>query len=494
MAQEQQRPNVLILAATFVCGALVYAGTRGSATDEPVAALQRPVVQRSTAQDLSREFRIVAKRLAPAVVSITTERLQRSSSAWTQILNPGAEEIERSFGTGFVVDAVGLVVTNHHVVSGVSQVLVRFHDGQEVRAQVVGTDPLSDLALLQLPKRRIRYPTVEFGDSDALDVGDWVLAIGSPFGLDHTVTAGIVSAKGRSRVGIAAYEDFIQTDVAINPGNSGGPLVNLQGEVVGVTTAIASENGTYQGIGFAIPTRMTLDVIRALREDKRVIRGWLGVALQDVTAAFAARMGYGHRPGAPGALVVYVGPETPAQRANLAVGDLIVALDGEAVTDSTHLQNMIAQSKPERGPEAAESSRPTKAVELQVVRAGAPVPMLVRVLLEEREQPEQRVQEVSKKAEVGVEVAPLSDRLRRRFGWTSEAEGVVIVRVDPGSLAAVNGIRPGMVLQAVNGKPVYTVQDLQTALGGDLPQRLAKEGVVLQVWNGRISNFVWLKL
>ncbi|MEZ6186462.1 MAG: trypsin-like peptidase domain-containing protein [Planctomycetota bacterium] len=494
MAAEQ-RPNVLILAATFMCGAMVYAVTRGSAREAEAPAVPPPAVERSTARELSREFRLVAKRLAPAVVSITTERLQRSDSPWNVLLRPDKQEIKRSFGTGFVVDSAGLVVTNHHVVSGVSQVLVRFHDGQEVRAQVVGTDPLSDLALLQLPKRPVRYPTVEFGDSDALDVGDWVLAIGSPFGLDHTVTAGIVSAKGRSRVGIAAYEDFIQTDAAVNPGNSGGPLVNLEGQVVGVTTAIASENGSYQGIGFAIPTRMTLDVIQALREDKRVIRGMLGVVLQDVSAAFAERMGYGRRPGAPGALVARVVPDTPAARANLAVGDLIVALDGEPITDATHLQNLIAQSKPVRGPEQAESATPTKAVDLQVVRAGEePSLNTVRVLLEEREQPEQRVQDVTKKAEVGVEVAPLSDRLRRRFGWRPEAEGVVIVRVDSGSLAAVNGIRPGMVLQAVDGQPIYSVPQLQEALGGDLPGRLGREGVVLQVWDGQLSHFVWLKL
>ncbi|MCA8922430.1 MAG: trypsin-like peptidase domain-containing protein [Planctomycetes bacterium] len=487
----EQRPNVLIFAATFVCGALVYAATRGSATDTRTPA-PPPAVERSTAQDLAREFRIVAKRLAPAVVSITTERLQRNQSPWSMVFGrPGVEEIKRSFGTGFVVDPAGHVVTNHHVVSGVSQVLVRFHDGQEVRAQVVGTDPLSDLALLQLPQRPIRYPTVEFGDSDSVDVGDWVLAIGSPFGLDHTVTAGIVSAKGRSRVGIAAYEDFIQTDVAINPGNSGGPLVNLAGQVVGVTTAIASENGSYQGIGFAIPTRMTREVIHALREDKRVIRGWLGVALQDVSPSFAYRMGYGRRPGA---MVVRVNPETPASRANLAVGDLIVALDDEAISDATHLQNLIAQSKPVRGPEQAESARATKLVELQVVRANQPTPMTVQVTLEEREQPEQRVQDVTTKAEVGVEVSPLSDRLRRRFGWTPDAEGVVIVRVDPGSLAAVNGIRPGMVLQAVNGQPIYSVVDLQKALGGDLASRLSTEGVVLQVWDGALSHFLWLKL
>ena len=470
---------------------LVIAGLGGAALATIVAgAIDRPPPPgqaAAAAPGLSASFRDAARRLRPSVVHITTERtLARRDSPWQRLLGellPGADgpataRTERSFGTGFVVRPDGLALTNHHVVAEAKRLLARLADGLEVGARVIGSDPLSDLAVLQLEARPDGKPwtPVELGDSTALDVGDWVIAVGNPFGLEQTVTAGVVSAKGRSRVGVAAYEDFIQTDAAINPGNSGGPLAGLDGRVVGVTTAIASRTGGYQGVGFAIPVAMARDVMDDIVAHGRVVRGWLAVSIQDASPELAARLGLGRRGGA---LVSAVLPGGPAEAAGLAAGDLIVAVGGQPVDDATRLRHLVA-----RAPVGAP-------LELRVVRDG--VERTVAPVIVERPgdgAPGAAAEaEPTARAGLGITARELTPELCEAFGYERDAKGVVIVRVDPGSPAAREGLRPGMVLQELDRRVIRTLDDLEAALA----QADAASGLLLRVWDGEASTFLLIR-
>ncbi|MBX3466478.1 MAG: Do family serine endopeptidase [Planctomycetes bacterium] len=478
---------VALLAAAALTVLIAGLERRRAPADAPPAqaGLVAPDA-RQAALGLSQAFRDVSRRLRPSVLNITTERwIRRADNPVMQLMEQFMEgggggrgvRMERSSGTGFVVRADGIAVTNDHVVAQAKRVLARLDDGTEVEARVVGTDPLSDVAVLRLEPRPdgAPYVPVELGDSDALDVGDWVIAIGNPFGLDQTVTAGIVSAKGRSRVGIAAYEDFIQTDAAINPGNSGGPLVSLDGRVVGVTTAIATRSGGYQGVGFAIPVTMTRDVIEDILVHGRVVRGWLGVSIQDASPELAERLGLGRRGGA---LISGVLPGSPAEQAGLRAGDLIVAAGGRPVEDSTRLRHQIGR---------APLGRP---VELGIVRDGAEHVVSVDVI--ERpsaDAPTARAEEPEPPQGVGIRARELTPELAEAFGYERGAQGVVITGVDPGSSAAQAGVRPGMVLQEVDRRPVRTLDDLTAAITAIEPAR----GVLLRVWDGDSSNFVLVR-
>ena len=428
------------------------------------------------AEALARTFREVARQVRPSVLSITTIRAIRPrDNPITSILEGyfggSPERVERSFGTGFVVRPDGLALTSHHVVSGVRRVLVRLHDGREVRARVIGTDALADLAVLQLEQPEGQpWPAVTLGDSSALEPGDWVLAVGNPFGFEQTVTAGIVSAKGRSRVGIAAYEDFIQTDVAINPGNSGGPLLALDGRVVGLATAIATRSGGYQGIGFAIPIDMARGIMEQIVQNGHVVRGWLGVSLQDASPQLAERLGLGERAGA---LISAVLPGGPAEAAGVQVGDLVIALNGEELGDAARLMNLVG-----RLPVG-------KPATMRVVRAGQE--LTLQVVPGERKLPQEAEEELAPAPSgVGVTARALDPDLAERFGYTPDSQGVVIVRVEPGSLGAEHGLHPGMILQEVDRQPIRTLDDLNRALEKiDLDR-----GVLLRVWDGAAASFV----
>ncbi|MCP5043212.1 MAG: PDZ domain-containing protein [bacterium] len=265
----------------------------------------------------------VAAELRPSVVSIIPMQ-DRGRYGVAQA----------GLGTGFVIDAKGYVITNHHVVAGADRVTVELHDGTRHLAKVVGTDAKTDIALLDVDAKDLT--AVKLGNSADLSVGDWVVAAGNPFGLASSITAGIVSAKGRSKVGISEYEDFIQTDAAINPGNSGGPLVNLEGEVIGVNSAIFSKSGGYMGIGFAIPIDMVKTVQQRLHEDGRMVRGWLGVSVRDAVA----------KDGGTGAFVAGVVPGGPAESAGLREGDVITSINGKSVADSTRLRLRASTMRP----------------------------------------------------------------------------------------------------------------------------------------------------
>lgn len=468
---------LLALAALFgATTAGAFLGSRAGASGEALAP--------SDPRGLSRAFQRAARQVRPSVLNITTERFsaKERNGPLLQMLEKVFEQqgssptLEQTYGTGFVLEAQGIALTNHHVVANAKRVLVRLYDGREVSAAVVGTDPLTDVAVIRLGPHPdgIPYVPIDFGDDSTLEVGDWVLAAGNPFGLDQTVTAGIVSAKGRSRVGVAAYEDFIQTDAAINPGNSGGPLLDLEGRVVGMTTAIASRSGEYAGIGFAIPINMARGVAQTLLAEGRVSRGWLGVSVQDLDAEVLARLGYGAVPAAPMVTMVVEGP---ASEAGLRGGDLILAIDDQRVLSGQDLGQRIAQV-----PVGGEYSIR--------VRRGEETIVLKAVAVERPDTPERPVQAPEvEPSSVGISARKLSPELARFFGFEfdPEAPSVVISKVASSSLAYQQGVRPGMIIQQVERTPIRSLADLELALKS---AKTAGRGVVLRVWDGRGSRVV----
>ncbi len=342
-----------------------------------------PVVSAAEPGARPDSFAAIVEAVKPAVVNISTTQAARGQGP--RGADPFREFLERYFGeslpreeprqslgSGLIVEPDGYVLTNNHVVENASKIMVRLSDEEEYEARVVGRDPRTDLALLKIQARR-RFPAVKLGDSDGLRVGDWVLAIGNPFGLEQTVTAGVVSAKGRV-IGAGPYDDFIQTDAAINPGNSGGPLFNTRGEVVGVNTAIFSQTGGSVGIGFAIPINLAKELVPQLKAKGRVSRGWLGVAIASVTPDVAKKLNLQTRAGA---LVAEVVQRGPAALAGIRAGDLIVGFDGKRIERANDLPRLAAK--------ASAGSQ----VEVQVLRAGKEITLRVKLgeLPEERPRP-----------------------------------------------------------------------------------------------------------
>ncbi len=324
---------------------LMMAASATSAT--PATSGASPAIS-----DLEHAFERAAEGVGGAVVSVTALKMRRApgsppDSPLDELLRDpirgffgGEPEQERGLGSGVVVDRSGIILTNNHVIAGADELKVHVKNDRVLKAKVLGADPKSDLAVIKVDAKDL--PAVSFADSDKLRIGQWVLAIGSPFGLEQSVTAGIVSAKGRSNVGLVDYEDMIQTDAAINPGNSGGPLVNLEGKVVGINTAMATRSGGYQGVGFAIPSNMARSIMQQLINRGKVVRGWLGVSIQKLTPELGKASG--HEGG--GVVVAEVTPDGPAARAGLASGDVVVALEGRPVTDVAAFRNRIADSAP----------------------------------------------------------------------------------------------------------------------------------------------------
>lgn len=353
----------VVAVVAFVAGAISYRsglayGREGSPFSGGGPAPEEIHRRLATLPDSAEPFKLVAKLIEPSVVHINAMRLIRRSMPPLPIdplLREFFEEdlLERYFrrrmpqgyvlrglGSGFVVNAErGIILTNTHVISGADEVTVSLADSREFRAQVLGMDETTDVAVLQA--RADGLHAAMLGDSDDLEVGEWVLAFGNPFGLDRTVTLGIVSAKGRRGMGITPYEDFIQTDCAINPGNSGGPLVNIRGRVVGMNTAIVSRSGGYQGIGFAIPTNVAKAVMEQITQRGRVVRGWLGITASDLSPEWLEKLGI-----SGGAYVLALVPKGPADKANIAKGDVITAIDDVPLKDTGALYNRVALLKP----------------------------------------------------------------------------------------------------------------------------------------------------
>ncbi|MCP4642630.1 MAG: Do family serine endopeptidase, partial [bacterium] len=362
------------------------------------------------------------------------------------------------------------IVTNNHVVDGGS-VTVRLSDGREFDGEVVGADDQTDVAVIKVDATEL--PTLPLGDSDALEVGEWVMAIGSPFGLDHTVTAGIVSARGRGNVQLVDYADFIQTDAAINPGNSGGPLLNIRGEVVGMNTAIFSRSGGYMGIGFAIPINMVNYVESQLRDGGSITRGFLGVVIQNLTPKLAK---WFDLEDGQGVLISEVSEDSPAERAGLKAQDVVVEFDGQPVTDSGTFRSRVA------------STAPGEKVDAVVLRNGKRVKKTIKIgTLEGETLAASNTPAAVKK--LGLTVQALTDEIAARFEYEG-AKGVIVTAVEPGSAAAAERIRPGALIVEVNWKPVRNEAEFKAAIGKSDPEK----GVLLRVREGEHSRLVALEM
>jgi serine protease Do len=354
---------------------------------------------------------------------------------------PSRDFKQRSLGSGFIIDRAGYIVTNNHVIENADQIKVKLADKREYEAELVGRDPNTDLALIQIKNASDLVP-LKLGDSDALSVGSWVMAVGSPFGLEQTVTAGIVSAKGRA-LGSGPYDDFIQTDASINPGNSGGPLLNMNGEVVGINTAIVA-NG--QGIGFAIPVNMARGIVEQLQAHGSVTRGWLGVSIQDLSPELAEYYGIKDNKGA---LVAQVFEGDPADKAGIKVNDVIVEVDGKSIESSRDLTNTIANL--EVG----------KKTTVTLLRDGKEKTVDVKIakrsdagLLAQRKPDDSE--------KLGIRIAEVTPETAQRFGHSETEKGVLVVGVEPGSIAAEAGVRQGDLVKEINRTPVTSVSQLRS--------------------------------
>lgn len=399
------------------------------------------------------------KRLTPSVVNISTTNVIKASPFTSPYQDeyfkkffekffsdqmPGREFRNKGLGSGFIMSSDGYIITNNHVVRKAEEIEVILEGGKKYTAKIVGTDPLTDLALLKIDPEG-PLPAVEMGDSSALAIGDWVFAIGNPFGLGHTVTAGIVSAKGRA-LGIGRYDNFIQTDAAINPGNSGGPLFDYEGRVVGVNTAVMARG---QGLGFAIPINMAKTVVEHLKVNGKVIRGWLGIMIQDITPEISEALGINRDKGG---LVSEVKEGSPADKAGLMRGDVIVSVEGEKIPDAATLARKLALTKP---------GVDTKFV---VLRDGREKVFTVKLIEHpDNEKIEESPDKLKAEEELGIEVSEITEQLRNRFNIQASG-GVIIAKVARGSLASEAGFRPGDVILEVNGDAVGGLDQYQEAL------------------------------
>ncbi|MGP0591916.1 Do family serine endopeptidase [Nitrospira sp. T9] len=385
-----------------------------------------------------------------------------------------------SAGSGVIIDSRGYILTNNHVVEDASDIKVSFHDGREMSATVVGTDPKTDLAVIKVKLENGPLPSVAWGEYESLRVGDVVLALGSPFGLRNTVSLGIISALGRGSVGITEYEDFIQTDAAINPGNSGGALVNMKGELIGINTAIFSRTGGSEGVGFAIAVSIAKDIAASLIETGKVVRGWMGVAIQELTPALAQsfQLPEGQQGGV---LISEVHEDGPSAKAGLQRGDVILEYGGEAVKDVNHLRNIVARTKV------------GKKKEIKVLREGKET--LLTLELGERPSDqalaktgpveEEKAPAMAKLDNVlsGMTVAPISGESRSEFNIPEQIKGVVVSKVESGSAVEAAGIQVGDVIQEVSRQSVKTIDDFK-----QVASKIAKDELAVLLVNRRGNN------
>jgi len=452
-------------------GVTFYESSRKETADAPVKEVPRDILSTQQA------FTNLAKKVTTSVVNISTIGKKKQVRPFFEF-SPFFEDFfgegggrpqykrESSLGSGFILNKDGYIVTNDHVVRDAETIRVKLSNETVYTGKLVGSDPKTDIAVVKIDSKDQLQPAV-LGDSDKLQVGQWAVAIGNPFGLDRTVTVGVISATGRSDMGIETYEDFIQTDASINPGNSGGPLLNIYGEVIGINTAIVAAG---QGIGFAIPINMAKQVVTQLISKGSVSRSWLGVSIQSVTEDVARSFGL---PKAAGALVNDVVAGGPAAKAGIQQGDVITRFGGTEIKDVRQLQRLVAESPV------------GKKVEVEFVRDGKPRKTTVVTTSMEK-----AVQQAPKQTEpapdlLGIAVDELPDELRAKG-----LSGVIITNVDPDGLAAENGIRPGDIIMSINQKKVRSAADFSRAM----KDAQSKGSAALLIRRGNASIYFALRL
>lgn len=488
----KQRPFFLpSVASVTVIMALVMSMASGAvAQEDNIAVLQKT----------SRAFASVAEKAKPAVVNIRVEKTSKAQNSFDRGNSQAPDEFydhpffkqffgpqmrqrsqpqprtqprtQKGQGSGFIIDKDGYILTNNHVVANADTITVHFNDGKKLEAKLIGADPLSDVALIKVESEK-DLPTVAMGDSDAMEVGEWVIAIGNPFGLTQTVTVGIVSAKGRSQVGLNEYENFIQTDAAINPGNSGGPLLNIQGEVIGINSALYSKSGGYMGIGFAIPINMAQTIQEQLQATGKVTRGWLGVVIQDIDENLAESFGL---KSDQGVLLSNVQAGSPAEKSGLKDGDIVLSIDGMKVADSSALRNKVALVEP------------GAKMKMVIVRDGKE--QIVSVKVGERpSDPNALITGVNENVEneFGLGFQELTPEVASQLGYKVE-KGIIIKDVAQGSAASKAGLKPGMLIEQVNKMSVFTLVDIEKAL----KHSLDAQRVLLRVNFGQGSRYIAL--
>ncbi len=461
-----------------------------SADHSHAAPIDGKLGTQSAAKQLSKEFTMVAKSATPAVVSIRTQfSANRPRGDWDEAdqadpfqdefwqrffgfpmpkQNPERKAPKMGLGSGFLISADGFVVSNNHVVADADQITVVFNGGDEFTAKIVGADPNTDIALLKIDGKELPY--LKFGDSNDLEIGEWVMAIGNPLGLQASCTVGVVSAKGRTDLDIARVEEFIQTDAAINRGNSGGCLLNLDGEVVGMNTAIASNTGGYMGVGFAIPSNLIKHVVQQLQTTGHVVRGYLGVSLQKIDAKLAQAFNLTKNEGA---LVAEVVKDSPADQAGLKSGDVVLKINGKSIETAGNLRNMIAFMKPD------------EQIKLDIIRNKQPMQIVATV----GTHPEAEIAASDIQSKLGILVQELTPDTAQQLGYESD-KGVLIRYVDPNSGAQDIGLKRGQLILSVNQIPVRTVEEFYKVV----QQNASHKRLLLQIKAGQAVRYVTLEL
>lgn len=439
-------------------------------------------------EQTSQAFTQIADKAMPATVFIKAEVPQSPQQQYINPFDLFGDDFSRRFfgqqpmmpqtpqpqvsgGSGFLISSDGYIVTNNHVIQDAATITVTINDGSEYKATVKGADPRTDLAVLKIEKKDLPY--LSFGDSDVLKVGEWVVAIGNPFGIGTTLTKGVVSAKGRQDLGIASYEDFIQTDAAINPGNSGGPLLNLHGEVIGVNTAIFTKSGGYMGIGLAIPSKMAENVIDQIIDNGSVKRAYLGVMLQPVDKELSNAFQLDSQEGV---LISDVVKDSPASKAGLQPGDIIISYNDQPVKTVTKFRNEISLMNP-GATIKLKILRNNKKMDFSIILASQESEMISAELIQK----------------LGIEIENLNPELSARLGYRNETQGIVITKIKPGSPVALAGIQPGSLITGIiidGQKSIHNTSEFEEAMKdvGD------KKHLILIIRNHNFQRYYTIKL
>lgn len=472
-----------IIAVSVLVFSLALAGhgvTQTSRRSESQNRDTAPVLKQPAPPD----FVLLAEKLGPVVVNISTTQIIKEAPAPFEREDPLSEFWRRFFGekfppdfrqqglgSGFIIESDGTILTNNHVIENAQKIIVRLpNDDRQFAGKVIGSDERTDLAVIKIDVKG-NLPVAPLGDSDRLKVGEWIAAMGSPFGLQNTITAGIVSAKGR-HIGAGPYDDFIQTDASINPGNSGGPLINVKGEVVGINTAIFSRTGGNIGIGFAIPINLAKELLPELKTKGKVTRGWLGVSIQRVTPDIAEFLGMQE---ARGALVAEVAPGSPGERAGIRVGDIVVDYAGKTIKDSSDLPLLVART------------HVGARVKLTVVRDKKEIPLTVTIA--ELKDETVAVPAPAREKDFGLTVQNLTPEIARTLGL-KRAQGVVITAVERGSPGDDAGLRHGDVVLEIDRKAIRNLSEYRQAIAGLRRGELS----LFLVQRGEIATFVTLRI